>query len=441
MADTTTTNLGLTKPEDQASSGSWGPKLNTDLETIDGKWDSTTPSTQAIGDAASAGSSLKVARADHKHAMPSSIGTADIASGAVTASKLSLDVWPQLMKNRIINPEMLVDQRNAGSAVTVNSPTYARSVDQMLGAGIAASGVFTLQQSTSTPPTGFSTFVRATCTTADAAIAAGDLYLVENRIEGYTVRDLLLGSSSAKSIALSFWVRSSLTGTYTGALVNSASDRSYPFEYTINAANTWEQKTVTLSGDITGTWLATTGIGLKVRWGLAVGSTYQGTANAWAASNLAGTSNQVNFMSSNTSRTWDITGIQLEAGSTVTGFEYRPYPIEILLCQRYFQVLGGASTNDYLVLGQCDAATDVITLYRFPIWMRAGPTATVNNVGNFRVSSAVLAQIACTSLGVDLITQYGCRLNPGVAAGLVAGNVTILSSININASIYFSAEL
>lgn len=240
-------------------------------------------------------------------------------------------------RNRFINGDILIDQANGGAAVTVNTSSTFFSVDMILATGITSAGVYTLQQQTSSPPTGFQNYLRATCTTADASIASTDLYRIVSQVEGYAIRDFLMGSSSAKTATLSFWARSSLTGTYTGSFRNNNADRSYPFEYTINSANTWELKSITFASDTTGTWLNTNGTGLSITWILALGSNFIGTANTWAGSNLSGTANQVNFMSSNTSRTWDITGIQLELGSTATAFEFLPFQTELELSQRYFE--------------------------------------------------------------------------------------------------------
>lgn len=245
-----------------------------------------------------------------------------------------------LGRNRFINGETLIDQANGGASLTVNGAGPFYSIDQFTGYGVAASGVYTLIQDASSPPTGFQSSLKVTCSTADASIAAGDLYVIQVPVEGYSVRDFLLGTSNAKTFTLSFWVKSSLTGIFTGSLSNGGaggSNRYYPFEYTISSASTWEQKTVTVVGDTGGTWLTTTGIGLVVILSLAIGSTYQGTANTWNTSQVFGTANQVNFMSSNTTRTFAVTGFQLELGSTATAFEYRPFDTETRLCQRYYQ--------------------------------------------------------------------------------------------------------
>jgi hypothetical protein len=273
-------------------------------------------------------------------------------------------------RNRIINGDMRIDQRNAGAAVTVNNSAAFYATDRWFGFGMTTAGVFTLNRSTSSP-TGFTNSLAATCTTADASIAAGDRYFVNQAIEGFNAADLGFGAAGAQAVALSFWVQSSLTGTYCATLINSAGDRSYVAEYSIAVANTWEYKTIYIPGDTAGTWLSDNGTGVSVRFALATGTTYQTTANAWAAGNFNATSNQVNWMSSSSSRTFRITGVQLEPGTVATPFERRSYGQELALAQRYYQVFGdlnltisGRSTN---------AATTVMPIV-FRTTMRTAPT-------------------------------------------------------------------
>ncbi len=246
------------------------------------------------------------------------------------------DTFIGLGRNRIINADMRVDQRGVGAAFTVNSATAIYTLDRWGAVGAAADGVFTVIRSTSTPPTGFSHFLRATVTTADASIGSSQFYSVFQKIEGSNVLDFLLGSGSAKTVTLSFWVRSSLTGTFSGALQNSAQNRSYPFTYAISSANTWEQKTVTVVLDTTGTWLTTNGIGLSVYFDLGSGTTVRGTAGAWAGSTYYGASSATSVIATNAA-TWDLTGVQMEIGAQASAFEYKPMATIIQSCQRYYE--------------------------------------------------------------------------------------------------------
>jgi hypothetical protein len=273
-------------------------------------------------------------------------------------------------RNRIINGDMRIDQRNAGAAVTVNNSAAFYATDRWFGFGMTTAGVFTLNRSTSSP-TGFTNSLAATCTTADASIAAGDRYFVNQPIEGFNAADLGFGAAGAQAVALSFWVQSSLTGTYCAALVNSAGNRSYVAEYSITVANTWEYKTIYIPGDTTGTWLSDNGIGVGVRFTLATGTTYQTTANAWAAGNFNATSNQVNWMSSSSSRTFRITGVQLEPGTVATPFERRSYGQELALAQRYYQVFGDLNLT---ISGRSTNASTTVMPIVFRTTMRTAPT-------------------------------------------------------------------
>ena len=238
------------------------------------------------------------------------------------------------MRNRIINGAMVIDQRNAGASVTPNS-TY--TLDRWQGQN-SQTGKYTVQQNASsvTPPTGFSYYLGVTSSSA-YTVLTGDYFMIVQPIEGYNFADMAWGTAAASTVTLSFWVRSSLTGTFGGSLRNSASSRSYPFSYTISVANTWEQKSTTITGDTTGTWIgATNGIGVNVFFGLGVGATFSGTAGSWSANNYVSATGATSVVGTN-GATFYITGVQLEKGSTATSFDYRPYGTELQLCQRYYE--------------------------------------------------------------------------------------------------------
>jgi hypothetical protein len=196
-------------------------------------------------------------------------------------------------------------------------------------------GAMSVQQST-TSTAGFNNSMKFTVTTADASLSAGQLCGFNQFIEGYNTADLGWGTANASTVTLSFWVRSSLTGTFAGAFRNSATDRTYIFNYTINSANTFEYKTITVAGDTSGTWLTTNGAGIDVIFSLGTGTTYQGTAGSWQASAAFNTSGAVSVIGT-LNATFYITGVQLEAGTTASPFEYRQYGTELLLCQRYYE--------------------------------------------------------------------------------------------------------
>jgi hypothetical protein len=275
-------------------------------------------------------------------------------------------------KNRIINGAMVIDQRNAGASVTINSSAYTYPVDRFAGFGEPTDGVFTLQQS-ATAPAGFTNSLLATVTTADASIGTSQRYFIRQVIEGYNVADLGFGTAGAATVTLSFWTRSSLTGTFGGTLMNGDFDRAYPFTYTISAANTWEQKTITVAGDTSGTWLKTNGGGLFICWSMGAGTTRLGTAGAWQtpAGPLFGATGQTNIIATS-GATFYITGVQLEKGSTATAFDYRPYGTELALCQRYAFVQTPLATSYLFNLNnQKYWGTS------FPVTMRSAPTYSI----------------------------------------------------------------
>jgi hypothetical protein len=315
-----------------------------------------------------------------------------------------------LGRNRIINGEMIIDQANGGNLVSVTSVNS--SVDQMIGQ-VNGAGIFSLQRQTATPPAGFNFYLRASCTTADVSIAASDLYRIFMRLEGNNVRDFLWGTASTKAITMSFWVRSSLTGTYTGSVRNPAANSSYSFEYTVDAVNTWERKIITLPGDTTGVMNTDSTTGVEISWSFALGVTSQGTANVWSTPTGFGTANQVNWMSSNSARTWDITGVQLEIGPSATAFEYRPFPIEIQLCQRYYE-----------------KSYDLDT-----------PPGTVTSIGRYTLMD--LAASTTSTPGRELAWKVIKRAAPSVFQMYhpntgAAGQVTITNFVGVGGSATFS---
>jgi hypothetical protein len=254
--------------------------------------------------------------------------TAQINGMTPTADSL------QGFRNRIINGNMVIDQRNAGASVT--PANFAYTLDRWRAVQTAASK-FSVQQNAAavTPPAEFTSYLGVTSLSA-YSVTSSDVFLIYQPIEGFNSADFGWGTAGAQPVTLSFWARSSLTGAFGGVLKNSAGSRSYPFSYTINAANTWEYKTVTVAGDTTGTWLTNNGIGVNVAFSFGVGSSGSGAAGSWAASDFWSSTGAVSVVGTS-GATFYITGVQLEAGSVATPFERRPYGTELALCQRYFQ--------------------------------------------------------------------------------------------------------
>lgn len=302
----------------------------------------------------------------------SDIGTNVQAYSAALASYATNGV---AMRNRIINGAMVIDQRNAGASVSVGAGDTTWDVDRWMGSSSQASK-FTLQQST-TVPTGFKNSMVATVSST-ITVGANDYAGILQRIEGLNIYDLDWGLSSAKTVTLSFWVRSSITGTYCISIRNSGDSRSYVSTYTINAANTWEQKSITIAGDTSGTWLTTNGMGMAVYFTLSCGSTYgSGTANTWSSSLSVATSAQTQWIQ-NSGATFYITGVQLEAGRVATPFEMRSYGAELALCQRYFYKFG---SNFAYISGAMMSSTNSRGWFQNPVTMRSSPTGTTNITG------------------------------------------------------------
>jgi hypothetical protein len=303
-------------------------------------------------------------------ALGTNAGTTGIlpAAGGGTAGTAGVTGF----KNRIINGNMTIDQRNAGASVAFSSGT-AFGADRFVSYN-QTSGAYTIQQ-VADAPAGFKYSNKITTTTAGSTGTAGWTSFLQQRIEGFNIADLGAGTADAKTVTLSFWVKSSLTGSMPIVFLNDV-DRLYATTYTVNSANTWEQKTITLTLSTSGTWNSTNGRGLLISWGLGSGSTYStSTVNSWQ--NLDG----LYFVTGSVAvggtlnATWQVTGVQFEVGTAATNFDFRSYGTELALCQRYFWLLTPATGNStpYNMLWYTSLARFAITC---PVPMRATPTIT-----------------------------------------------------------------
>jgi len=286
-------------------------------------------------------------------------------------------------RNRIQNGDMRIDQRNAGASVTpAAGPANTYLLDRW-AYGYSQNSKASIQQST-TAPAGFTNSLLVTSLSA-FSVAASDYFLINQPIEGFNFSDLAWGTASAKTVTISFWVRSSLTGTFGGSLRNSASDRSYAFTYTISSSNTWEQKSVTIAGDTTGTWVTNNGLGVRLTFGLGSGSSFSGTAGAWAGANYQTATGATSVVGTN-GATWYITGVQLEAGSVATSFERRHYGQELALCQRYYETFVNATIQGIFYDGYSNIAGQSMGINMpYKVTKRALPTVT--SVGSWSTSN------------------------------------------------------
>ena len=338
-------------------------------------------------------------------------------------------------KNRIINGAMMIDQRNAGASVTLDG-VESFPVDRF-PCGDVTSGAFTAQR-VSDGPTGFINSIKCTITSAAGSFSATDSAYCKHSIEGLNIADLAWGTLNAAPITLSFWVKSSLTGTFGGALRNNDATRSYPYSYTINAANTWEQKVITIAGDTTGTWLTTNGVGINIQFSLGAGSSRTGTAGAWNSNNNVGATGQVQVIST-LGATWQITGVQLEKGSTATSFDYRPYGTELALCRRYLPAKSSqGGTNAPIGIAVAPNSTGLYLQWTFDVPARVAPTGVV-------VSSAshFTANAYGTGGGVASAVNFSSASNTDAAiqfvtTGLTAGQSGNIIANNASANIYLT---
>lgn len=339
------------------------------------------------------------------------------------------------MRNRIINGDMRIDQRNAGASVTPASDVY--HLDRWV-IFAAPYGGFTVQQNAGsvTPPPGFTNYFGITSTSTTAA-STGNYAQIVQQIEGFNTGDLNWGTSTAQTVTLSFWVRSSLTGTFGGSLRNSADNRAYLFSYTINAANTWEQKIITIPGDTTGTWLTNNGRGISLRFAFMMGSTVVGAPGSWTTGGTFAPTGQTNVLGTN-GATFYLTGVQLEAGPFATPFERRHYGQELMLCQRYFERWDGGAGDIIGTVGQAFSSTSGETTVVYVVEKRAAPVVTT--VGSFNVWTGA-GQINQSSIGFAEIRTRQLTWQYGGASGGTVGQAIQFFAFGAPAALLISAEL
>jgi hypothetical protein len=339
------------------------------------------------------------------------------------------------MRNRIINGAMVIDQRNAGASVT---PTLDGSYNlDRWQVSLSAASKFSLQQS-STAPTGFSYSTLITSLSA-YSVPSGGYFMFTQPVEGYNMADFGWGTASAKTVTISFWVNSSLTGTFGGAIQNNAQNRAYPFSYTISAANTWEQKSVTIAGDTSGTWLTTNGVGMYLRFGLGVGSTFSTTAGAWTAGQYFAPTGATSVVGTN-GATFYITGVQLEVGTVATPFEREIYSETLAKCQRYYYRLKAASPYTNFGMGRAYSGTNGQVSLALPVSMRAAPTGTYSALTDFN-GTQTSGNITAFSLPSEWSLDYRQVMTDITATYSSGQTVALNASNNTNAWMAWSAEL
>lgn len=365
--------------------------------------------------------------------------TLDTAGNATVANTLAMG--SSFLRNRIINGDMRIDQRNVGASVTGNSGAVA--VDRWFIDATQTSKM-TIQQNAGsvTPPAGFKNYYGVT-SSSSYSVLSGDNFAVRQWIEGYNISDLNFGTSSAVTVTLSFWVRSSLTGTFGGSLVgyNGSTFRSCPFSYSISSANTWEQKSVTLTGDTTTfSYNSTNGYGLMVGFSMGSGSTYSATAGVWTSGLYYSATGSTSVVGTNAA-TWYVTGVQLEVGTAATPFERRQFGQELALCQRYFAktypintAIGTANALGAMTVPCFGSMAYAGGNWWFPVTMRANPTITVYSAYTGTVNKvsadAVDGNGAAASIGDRSCSIFRNNDSTGVAV-----NVFITAHATANAEL------
>jgi len=354
-------------------------------------------------------------------------GTSAIAidsSGVATFSKTLVPSSSMMYRNIIINGDMRIDQRNAGASVTPANNEHCLDRYRNI---ITQSSKYSVQQ-VSDAPSGFTNSLKVT-SLSSYSITSGDIFAISQRIEGYNIAHLDWGTANAKTVTLSFWVKSSLTGTFGGAFRNEVPDRDYPFSYTINVADTWEQKSITISGDTTGTWLSNNGIGIRLSFGFGVGATYSGTAGVWASSNIVSSTGATSVVGTS-GATWQITGVQLEVGDAATPFEHRPYDAELARCQRYFQKIDGSNAVD----GQFYSSTVARFHMQLSPTMRSTPTGSWSGTLTASIEEVGVAFRDPTGYSVNSGSNHSYTFNGTGISGATAskqamfrGNIMALS--------------
>jgi hypothetical protein len=350
-----------------------------------------------------------------------------------------------IMKNRIINGAMVIDQRNAGASVTPTAATQVYTLDRWIAYQSQASK-FSVQQNAGsvTPPVGFTNYLGVTSLSA-YSVGSTEEYDLQQRIEAFNCSDLAWGTANAKTVTLSFQVYSSLTGTFSGAISNSAANRCYVFSYTVSSANTWTPISITITGDTTGTWLnSTNGIGIRINFSLGAGSTNLGTAGSWGATYYVGATGTTSVVGTN-GATFYITGVQLEVGSSATGYEYRQYGTELSLCQRYYyrlngnQASGGNPNDGGLWVLAAYNTTSYYGGFVYPVVPRTYPTWSYSNLSNMYLvgngSSANPSNFTIQS-GINRVEVLFNTASPWISAGNAAW-----LRMNQNEWVAYSAEL
>ena len=353
----------------------------------------------------------------------------------------------QPYRNLIINGDMSIAQRGT-SATSVSSSGY-HSLDRFrFGFNETDELVATISQDTDVPSgQGFANSMKFEVTTPETTLASDEILQINHRIEGQNTQNLKYGTSSAESLTLSFWVKSSITGTYVITFKNndpSAGTRLNVNTYTINSANTWEKKTITITGDTTANtnFVNTNAKGLELLWSLASGGSYQGTSSSgWTS---YGASKLFNGQSANvittSGATWYITGVQLEVGTSASDFEFLPVDVNLARCQRYYWNYVNGTDNE-IGIGAYQTSSEVNAIIMFPQTMRGNPTLDIVTGTNYYKINRSGASDGFNSFSIARATNKSCLLYNISEVSGTQGQAGEVQSGNANAFLSFSSEL
>ena len=382
---------------------------------------------------------------------PDTSGEIELQANGVTKAKVTANGLQDangnslrggMYRNFIINGNMQIAQR--GTSATISGANAYHTVDRFVMNIYTTifDSIATMGQNLDslTPPSDFSNYVGIQINTG-TALSGNSYYNFRQQIEGNNLSHLKFGTSDAKTITLSFWVRSTLTGDFSFSLRNGANNRSYVTTYNIASANTWEKKTITITGDTTGTWAVDNTTGLTVNWGLgnSSGNFSTSTLNEWQAGSFTGATTGVDLVAT-TNAKWYITGVQLEVGSGASDFEFLPYDVQLQRCQRYYYSHADGNTQT-IGLGNVHDTTTAYIPVSFPVTMRAAPALVYNNTTNYYYFAYVGSGAYVNSLSVYVPSTNQITISGTISTSLSKGEARVLRTFNGNAYIHFDAEL
>lgn len=353
-----------------------------------------------------------------------------------------------LDRNRIVEPiiingDMTISQRGFSSATAIGS-SNAYNLDRYIGREVTDGGL-NVEQST-TAPTGFKNSLKVTVSSADSSLSADQRAYILTKIEGNRVSQLAFGTSGAKNITLAFYIRSSVTGTFSGSVTNEAENRSFPFTYTVDSADTWERKTVNIDGDTSGTWDTDNTTGLEIYFSLGMGSTYSGTAGSWAGAQYFAASSTTNLIATN-SATWHLTGLQIEEGTfdtnTIPDFPFESFENNLRKCQRYYEIANSGGAATYMWTGSNRSTTQAQGGWRYQTRKRTTPSvALTGTVSGLRVHTTGGGNENATGISINgTASPITAWINTNVSSGLTQNQPSIVYDNDHTFTIYADAEL